>query len=109
MVKNKIIFYFFKNATVKELKTEIKHWKKSLGQERSEKFNNEKKLVLLKALLEASPSFRPNDDESEKVLEKVTGETEEVTDETEEETDQTFSICTRPIPNYIPKYSCGLI
>ena len=95
-----------KSDAIKDLKGEIKQWRKSLGQERSEKIKLEKKVVLLKSSLEASPSSKPENYESEKVLEHVTDVAEEVT---EEETDETCSICTRPIPNYIPKYSCGLL
>ena len=85
-----------KSDAVKDLKVEIKQWRKSLGQERSEKIKLEKKLILIKnSPSEASSSSNSTEpkNESEKLSEEV---------------DETCSICVRPIPNYIPRYSNGL-
>jgi hypothetical protein len=84
-----------KSDAVKDIKTEIKKWRKSLGLERSEKVKLEKKLVLFKkSSSEASSSSKPT--QTEKLPEEVAS-------------DATCSICVRPIPNYVPRYSNGLL
>ena len=88
-----------KTAAVKELKVEIKQWRKLLGKERSEKMKLEKKVALIKSSDEVS---RVNS--SSKPIQASEEASEEEIDDIE-----TCSICVRPIPNYIPRYSSGLL
>ena len=84
-----------KTAAVKELKVEIKQWRKLLGKERSQKMKLEKKVALIKSSGEVS---RVNS--SSKPIQASEEEIDDI---------ETCSICVRPIPNYIPRYSSGLL
>ena len=95
-----------KIATMKEAKVEIKQWRKSLGQERSQKIKLEKKLALL-----MSSQAVPIDHST---LDRQLNSSKPVHDSEEASEDEaafleTCSICVRPIPNYIPRYSSGLL
>ena len=94
-----------KIATVKDLKVEIKQWKKSLGLERSQKIKLDKKLVLIEA--SRACSLRDSSSATSIPTSKPMKASEEHEDEIS--LDETCSICARPIPNYIPRYSSGLL
>jgi hypothetical protein len=88
-----------KTAAVEGLKVEIKQWRKLLGKERSQKMKLEKKVALIKSsnkVSRANSSSKPiqvSEDVSEEEIDDI----------------ETCSICVRPIPNYKPRYSSGLL
>ena len=95
-----------KNATVKDLKAEIKQWRKSLGLERSQKIKLEKKLVIIEASRTCSP--RESSSATSIPTSILKYDSEEHEDEVALDL-ETCSICARPIPNYTPRYSSGLL
>ena len=95
-----------KSDTVKDLKVEIKQWRKSLGLERSQKIKLEKKLVLVEASASGACSLRENSASAFPTV-KPMNDSQEYEDEVA--LDETCSICARPIPDYNPRYSDGLL
>ena len=101
-----------KTDIVKELKTDIKHWRKELGRERRLKLKLEKELENkeIKARLETTePNLLPavrtslcSEIDKEKPVAVI-----EIPDD--ESSDESCSICSRPIFNYVPKYFQDLL
>ena len=101
LARVKLEFGKDKIATIKEKKVEIKHWRKLLGNERSKKIKFERKL----ATIESSKTLATQEEESSIPALNHVDDSKIV----EDAHDETCSICMRLIPNYIPRYSSGLL
>ena len=121
-----------KDEAIKELKLEIKQWKKDLGRERSVKINLEKKLAKkesdpteprrISALFTDQPSVhaknspvRTSLQNSNPAITPLSGSCinnnliDSAASVEISYVVETCSICAEPIPDYIPKYTQGLL
>ena len=93
-----------KNDVVKELKTDIKHWRKELARERRLKLKLEEKIEskeIKKTPKTTEPNIIPPLRTTLCSKENLVAAIEIPDDEA---SDETCSICAKPIFNYVPKY-----